>query len=124
MTNIEYLAIVVARELRKNMTPAEIVFWNNVRNKKFFGLRFLRQHPIFYEYWGKKKFFVADFYCRELKLIVEIDGGIHETQKDYDRIRTEILETQKDLKVLRFKNEEVLSNINGVMKRLKTFIGK
>jgi len=124
MTNIEYLAIVVARELRKNMTPAEIVFWNNVRNKKFFGFRFLRQHPIFYEYWGKKKFFVADFYCRELKLIVEIDGGIHETQKDYDRIRTEILETQKDLKVLRFKNEEVLSNINGVMKRLKTFIGK
>ena len=117
-------AMTMARELRKHMTPAEIVLWNEVKNRKFYGFKFLRQHPIFYDFWGKKKFFIADFFCKDLSLIVEIDGGIHEQQKEYDEHRTEILEAQKELKVIRFKNEQVLSNINGVLKELKKMIGR
>jgi len=82
------------------------------RRRQFMGYKFLRQHPVFYEYYGKRKFFIADFYCHELKLVVEIDGGIHEKQKDYDRLRSEILESQKGLRVIRFNNEEVLKEIN------------
>ena len=119
---VRYQAILVSRELRKNMTTAEIIFWRKVRNKKFYGFKFLRQHPIFYDYWSKKKFFIADFYCRELNLIVEIDGGIHEKQKEYDRIRTEILQRHKNLKIIRFKNEEVVSNIELVLQKLKEVI--
>ena len=101
---------------------AEIVFWDKVKDKKFLGYKFLRQHPLFYEYYDKKKFFIADFYCRELNLVIEIDGGIHEMQKDYDQIRTELLETQHEYKVIRYKNEEVLNDINKVLINLRRII--
>ena len=68
------------------------------------------------------KFFIADFYCSQLKLIIEIDGGVHETQKNYDKIRTEILDLQKKIKVIRFKNDEVLYNIENVLFKLRTII--
>ena len=58
-----------AKELRKNMTPAEKVLWQRLRNYKVDGFYFRRQHPI--------KFFIADFYCAKADLIIEIDGGIH-----------------------------------------------
>ena len=65
-------------------------------------------------------FFVPDFYCSEKKTIIDIDGKIHEFQKEYDVRREEIL-TNMDLKILRFKNEE-LSNIADVLKRIESFI--
>ena len=124
MVSVKQIALVVSRDLRKNQTTAEIVFWEKVKDKKFLGYKFLRQHPLFYEYYDKKKFFIADFYCRDLKLVVEIDGGIHEQQADYDKIRTEILETQKSYKVIRYNNSEVVENINKVLINLKSVINR
>jgi len=118
----EYLAIQIARELRKNQTPSELIFWEKVRNRRFKDYKFLRQHPIFYRYANKDKFFIADFYCRELNLVIEIDGGIHESQELYDQIRSEILLDQRDLRIIRFKNDEILNDINNVFRRLSDFI--
>lgn len=67
----------LAREFRKNPTPAEKQLWTKLRGKHLLGLKFLFQHPIFYRYENKKRFFVADFYCHKLKLVIEVDGGIH-----------------------------------------------
>ena len=113
--NVKQLATVLSRDLRKRMTNAEKVLWEKIRNKQFMGYKFLRQHPLFYQYYNKTKFFVADFYCRELRIIIEVDGGIHEKQKDYDTIRSEILETQHNLKIIRFKNADVIKNINKIL---------
>ncbi len=118
------LAIRIARKLRKEQTEAEILFWSEVRKRKFHGLKFQRQLPIFFEYYGKKRFFIADFYCCEKHLVVEIDGGIHEVQVDYDRIRTEIMEVQNKLNVIRFSNNEVLNNIPYVLARLNRLINE
>ena len=117
MTTMQ-IAIKIARELRKNQTVAEIKFWSHVRGRKFKGYKFQRQLPIFYEYYGSERFFIADFYCCERHLVVEIDGGIHETQEDYDQIRTEIMEIQKDIHVVRFKNEDIMNNIESVLSKL------
>ena len=119
---IKQLAMNVSRELRKNQTTPEKVFWKSVRNKQLHGHKFLRQHPIFYKWQDQDKFFMADFYCRELKLVIEIDGGVHLQQKDYDQIRSEIIQMQKDLKVIRFGNKDVLNNISQVMNKLKSVI--
>jgi len=112
------LSIKIARELRKNQTDAEKKFWSNVCDRKFNDYKFLRQHPILFEYYGKERFFIADFYCREMHLVIEIDGGIHEEQEDYDQVRTEIMKIQKNLKVVRFRNDEVLINIDKVLSKL------
>ena len=110
-----------ARQLRTNMTPEEKVLWQKLRNRNFRGLKFLRQHPIIYEeISGKPLYFVPDFYCSEKKTIIEIDGKIHEFQKEYDERREEIL-TNMDLRILRFKNEE-LKNIADILKRIENFI--
>ncbi|MDA3812710.1 MAG: DUF559 domain-containing protein, partial [Candidatus Cloacimonetes bacterium] len=78
----------VVRELRKKETLAEKKFWELVRNRQISGKKFRRQYPITFEWNDKIRYFVADFYCHECKLIIEIDGGIHELQKDYDILRT------------------------------------
>ena len=122
MYTSKQIALVISRDLRKKQTPAEQIFWKHVKNKRFLGFKFLRQHPIFYEYYDREKFFIADFYCKELKLVVEIDGGIHESQKDYDKIRSEILEIQHDLEVIRYSNEQVMKDINKTILNLKKVI--
>jgi very-short-patch-repair endonuclease len=111
--------VVLCKNLRKNQTPAESVFWELVRNNQISGKRFLRQHVFWFEIDGIKRYFVADFYCASSRLIIEIDGPIHDQQRDYDDYRTELL-LQRDLKVLRFSNEEVLSNIDLTLKKLKS----
>jgi len=73
--SIKELAVHTARNLRKEQTNAEKKFWSKVCNKQIKGYKFLRQHPINYEFEGRERFIIADFYCRELNLIVEIDGG-------------------------------------------------
>jgi very-short-patch-repair endonuclease len=97
-----------ARELRKKMTHTESLFWNEVSNKRFLEFKFRRQHPI-----GK---FIVDFYCHELKLVIEIDGNIHENidSKEYDQGRTYELE-EFGLQVLRFQNEEVEKEMEKVL---------
>ncbi len=120
--SVKKLATIVARELRKNMTREERIFWEWIRDKKMMGYRFLRQHPIYFNVGGKERFFIADFYCKELSLVIEIDGGIHEKQKEYDRQREEILKNLKGLRILRFKNKEIVENKLKVINELKRFV--
>jgi len=110
-----------ARELIKNQTYAEELLWQKLRNRNFTGLKFLRQHPIYYFKDEHKKFFIADFFCKQLNLIVEVDGPIHNKQKNYDKLREEVLK-YKSLKIIRFKNDEIKNNINRVLIKLKKYI--
>ena len=111
------LARQLARDLRQNHTGAEKMLWEKLRNRRFRNLKFLRQHPIYYKFDNQRKFFIADFYCHEIKLVIEIDGKIHNKQIAYDQIRTEIINLKK-INVIRFTNEEIYQNINLVLKKL------
>jgi cyclase len=93
--------------LRKNMTHAELLLWEYLRQKPS-GYKFRRQHPL-----GP---FIADFYCHALKLVVEVDGSIHEVReiKDWDPERQRMLE-QDGLRFLRFTNEEVEKQLETVI---------
>jgi len=122
-TTIGQIARQVSRDLRKNPTEAEKRLWDSLKNRQLLDLRFLRQHPIFYQFDNKKSFFVADFYCHELRLVIELDGPIHEKQKDYDQIRTEVLEF-KNILLVRLTNEEILSDLEKSIGKLKITINR
>jgi very-short-patch-repair endonuclease len=98
-----------ARQLRQKLTPAEASLWNVLRRRQLLGLKFRCQHPV-----GR---FIVDFYCPSCKLVVEVDGGIHLDQKDYDEARTEQLRSF-GYRVLRFTNEEVLNDLQTVLVRI------
>ncbi len=115
------IAKIRCRELRKNSTHAEKLFWERVRNRKFLGLKINRQFPIFYDLFGKESFYIADFYCHEKKLVIEIDGEIHELQKEEDKIRTDILNAL-GLREIRFKNKEIENEIDSVLKKLEKIL--
>lgn len=111
-----------ARNNRKNPTQSEKLFWANARGKKIGGLKFLRQHVVAYElYENQKRFFIADFYCDELRLIVELDGRVHDYQKEYDADRSEILKAMQ-YRVVRFTNKDVLREWETVEKKLLGYI--
>lgn len=97
------------------MTKAETVFWNAVKSKKLFGLKFRRQQII--------AGFVVDFYCNSLRLCVEIDGDIHnqEEQKEYDEEREKKIKYH-DLRLLRLTNDEVINDFEKVIQKIKEFI--
>ena len=103
-----------AQYLRENMTNAELIFWNKVKNKQFHGLKFRRQHPI--------NKYIADFYCHELKLIIEIDGDYHNKSevKKYDILRTKDLNFQ-DLNILRFTNNEIENCMEEVLEKITKY---
>jgi very-short-patch-repair endonuclease len=103
------------RELRRNQTESEEIMWEIVRNRKLTGKKFLRQHPIVYSFYKTPLYFVADFYCAEAKLIIEIDGSIHKLQEEYDQQREFVLK-EKGLKVLRIKNEELIDREEAIKK--------
>jgi very-short-patch-repair endonuclease len=99
-----------ARENRRNPTPAETLLWQKVlRGKQFNQYKFLRQKPI-----GS---YIVDFYCAELRLVIEIDGDSHAEQLDYDARRTEAL-NRLGLNVLRYANRDVLNNLPGLYDNL------
>jgi very-short-patch-repair endonuclease len=110
-------AKLYARELRKDSTPAEAMFWDIVKRKQFHGKRFLRQFPLEYERNGRTHFFIVDFYCAEAKLVVEIDGSVHDNQLEYDALRTEVLNS-KGISVIRFTNDEA-SDREYIIEKLK-----
>ncbi len=112
-----YVARAVARDLRKKQTPAEVILWTALRNRRFLGVKFLRQYQILVEYRDRKTFFVADFYCAESKLIVEVDGGIHERQREKDAERDALL-LEYGYRVLRLKNAEVELDLETALKRI------
>ena len=102
----------IASKLRNNPTEAEEILWRIVRNRQLLGRKFLRQHPVLYEinrFNNDFFFFIPDFYCASEKLVIELDGPIHNFQKERDYKRDEILRS-KGLKVLRINNNE-LKNI-------------
>ena len=104
-----------AQFLRRNETIAEKLLWEKLRNNQLEGLKFRRQHPV--------NIYIADFYCHKFKLIIELDGDYHnqEEQKQRDEVRTEVLRLN-DLKIIRFKNEEVEQDINQVLTMIKNKI--
>jgi very-short-patch-repair endonuclease len=110
----------IARELRKNQTAEEKIFWKYVRNRRFHNLKFLRQYPIICSHDGRGKIFVADFYCAKLKLIIEIDGKIHDYQKDFDKLREKVIRLY-GFKIIRFTNEEIRNKIHEVLSRITPF---
>lgn len=121
MSSSKKQIIDLSRELRKNQTPFEKLLWEYLRKRRVLGLKFLRQKPIKYGNYGKKgTYFIADFYCAEEKLIIEVDGEIHNHQKGYDNFRDETL-IELGYRIIRIKNEE-LKDIDEVLKRLENFI--
>jgi len=97
----------LAKKLRKESTPSEKLLWKILRGRRIDGYKFLRQHPIFYRIdksWVD--FFIVDFYCSELKLIIELDGPMHEFQIEEDKEREDKLKS-RGFCVIRFKNEEL-----------------
>ena len=99
----------IAAELQREITSAELCLWCAIKSKRLRGLKFRRQHAV-----GR---FILDFYCPTHKLVLEVDGGIHNQQQDYDAARTEHLEAY-GYQVIRFKNEEVLDNLPAVLEQI------
>ena len=104
-----------AKELRKTLTPAERRLWEVLQNRKLDGYKFRRQHPI-YKY-------IADFYCHELSLVIELDGGVHDglEQKEHDLNRDQVIQ-EFGIRILRIKNEEVMSEMGDVIRKIKGFL--
>ena len=96
----------LAGELRAQSTAAEDFLWKYLRRKQVLGLRFLRQYPIDH--------FIVDFVCCQKKLVIEVDGGIHDTQYERDQQRDQIL-NYRGYTVLRFTNEKVIYDIDSVL---------
>lgn len=94
-----------AKELRNNPTEAERILWQHLRLRQFGGYKFRRQQPL-----GN---YIVDFVCLGKRLVVEVDGGQHNSQHSYDEQRDAWLE-QQGFRVLRFWNNEVLQNVEGV----------
>ena|SRR3989338_871276 len=99
------------KALRKNLTPQELKLWFYLKSSKF-GVKFRRQHGI-----GP---YIADFYCKEKNLVIEIDGSGHKEEKEYDNERNEYMKTL-GLKVIRFWNSEIDKNIEEILKKIKKY---
>ena len=110
----------LTRELRNNPTEAEAFLWRSLKKRNRSGFRFLRQFPLIVRVDQRKtEFYIADFYCSQAKLVVEVDGGYHDKpdQKEDDAQRDRIC-VQMGLTVLRFKNEEVMNEVIKVLKKI------
>ncbi len=103
-----------ARYLRKNSTDAERYLWRHLCRRQLNGRKFRRQQPI-----GS---YIVDFVCYEKKLIIEVDGGHHMEQEKYDAEREAWLRTQ-GYKILRFWNNQVMQEIEGVMEVIRNSLG-
>jgi len=99
----------ISKELRKNQTTSEEFLWDILRNRKLNNLKFRRQHP----FWR----YIADFYCDEINLVIELDWKVHENQKEYDELRDEII-SKYWVKIIRIKNEELIDNLDSVILKI------
>lgn len=99
----------LARQMRREPTPAEDRLWQRLRKRQVLRLKFRRQHAI--------DRFIVDFYCAEAGLVVEIDGPIHAYRQEEDSVRQEFLESL-GLRVLQFRNQEVLDSLDGVVDQI------
>ena len=105
-----------ASELRLEMTPAEKILWQELRGNKL-GVHFRRQQVI--------AGFIVDFYCHKADLVIELDGSVHEgdEQKESDTERDKVL-SKLGLRVLRFRNEDLIKNLSGVLGRIRELISE
>ena len=94
-----------AKELRQNQTPAEATIWAELRRNRLGGFHFRRQQVI--------DGFIVDFYCHRVGLVIEIDGPIHQSNRDYDKNREKVLK-DRELCILRFTNQEVIEQLDDV----------
>lgn len=99
----------LARELRRNMTPAEKILWQVLRANKL-GVHFRRQQVI--------QGFIVDFYCHQASLVVEVDGDIHDLQKEEDERREKVL-NEMGLRIVRFGNDEIVRGLSAVVGKIK-----
>ncbi|MFA7420852.1 MAG: endonuclease domain-containing protein [Melioribacteraceae bacterium] len=113
------IAKLLCRDLRKRSTKAEEILWEQLRNRKLDNKKFYRQYPIFYDITGKESFFIADFFCFETKLVIELDGVIHDYRLNEDLLRTEILNLL-GLTVIRFKNDDIEKELEKVLDKIKS----
>jgi very-short-patch-repair endonuclease len=102
-----------ARKMRSRMTPAEELLWEELRAKRLEGFHFRRQQVI--------EGFIVDFYCHQARLVIEVDGGIHQQTMEYDKERDFLLKT-KGLLVLRIENNEIVNNLSDVLERIRFFV--
>jgi very-short-patch-repair endonuclease len=104
-----------SRELRKRMTLAEVLLWSKIRSRQVDGYKFRRQQPLLD--------FIVDFYCHDLKLIIEVDGEAHyfADQIKLDKYRDKIFKLN-GYNVFRISNDEVISNLDGSVDKLKSYI--
>ncbi len=100
----------LARNLRKSQTDTEQILWLQLRNKRFLNYKFRRQFPV-----GD---YIVDFICLELKLIIELDGSQHLEAENKDAERTLFL-NKRGFKVIRFWNNDVINNLEGVLEQLR-----
>ncbi|MEP6985371.1 MAG: endonuclease domain-containing protein [Chloroflexota bacterium] len=103
----------LARQMRHSSTPAEDLLWKHLRNRQIQNMKFRRQHTI--------ERFIVDFFCVDMKLVVEVDGEIHAYTKQDDAVRQEFLENL-GLKVIRFSNDRVLNHTNNVIETIRQTI--
>ncbi len=101
-----------AKELRREMTPAEKLLWQEVRANKL-GVRFRRQQVI--------QGFIVDFYCHQAGLVIEVDGDVHDLQKEEDERREKVL-SEMGLKVVRFGNDEVVRDLSAVVGKIRELV--
>jgi very-short-patch-repair endonuclease len=107
--NVPVKRLARAKELRREMTPAEKILWKELRANKLNGLHFRRQQVV--------HGYFADFYCHKHQLIVEVDGDIHDLQWEYDAER-ELYLVSLGFRVLRFKNDELMKNLKEVLRKI------
>jgi very-short-patch-repair endonuclease len=101
-----------AKELRRDMTPAEKILWHELRANKL-GVHFRRQQVI--------AGFIVDFYCHKAALVVEVDGDIHDLQQEEDAKREKAL-GEMGLRITRFRNNEVLKNLSAVVEKIRELV--
>ena len=103
--------------LRMNMTKAELILWDKLRDKRIFKSKFRRQHPI--------DIFIVDFYCHEYKLVIEIDGEIHNNEENSKYDDSRMAELQKlGIFVLRFTNDQVIYKLDEVILKIQGVLTK
>ena len=107
--------IARARELRGNMTIAELKLWAEIKGEQLNGVKFRRQHPI--------PPYIVDFYAPQLKLVVEVDGDTHDEQKEYDASRDDLLKN-RGYEILRFTNEAIHQDLEGVLEILRNYYAR
>jgi very-short-patch-repair endonuclease len=103
----------IAKNLRNNKTQTEQLLWEKLKGKQICGLRFRRQHPI--------DFSIVDFYCHQVRLVIEVDGEIHDQQSEYDDGRSAEME-KFGIRVIRFRNSEVENDIENVISKIQSIV--